>query len=55
MVSGIVEVSSKADNPAGKYDAYSLKDLEKMKQDAIDNEDFEKAAEIRDEIKRREK
>jgi len=36
-----------------EYEGYELEELEKMMQEAIDNEDYEKASLIRDEIKRR--
>jgi len=55
VVSGIIEVSDAPTKPAGKYDALSIQELEDMKQDAINNEEFENAAEIRDEIKKRNK
>jgi len=41
------------DNPKGKYQFYSQKELEKMLQEAIHDEKYELASEIRDEISRR--
>ncbi len=37
------------------YEKYSLSDLENLLSEAIQNEDYEKASQIRDEIKRRKK
>ncbi len=39
--------------PGGKYSNKSLDELNKLLQDAVSKEDYEKASEIRDEIKKR--
>ncbi len=53
VVSGVVKITDEPTKPAGKYDAFSIEELEKLKKEAISQEDYEKAAEIRDEIKKR--
>ncbi|MDD2964674.1 MAG: bifunctional nuclease family protein [Bacteroidales bacterium] len=42
-----------AETYISEYDNYEIEELEKMMQQAIDNEDYEKASLLRDEIKRR--
>jgi len=54
VVSGVIEMTDETAKPAGKYDAYSIEELEKIKKEAIENEEYETAADIRDEIKKRE-
>lgn len=46
------EVESKTQD---KFSKHTIKDLKKMLQKAVENEDYEKAASIRDEISKREK
>ncbi len=41
--------------PSKSYTSYSMKELNEMLDKAVDNEDYEKAAQIRDEISKREK
>jgi protein-arginine kinase activator protein McsA len=48
----LVEPTEKTSAPSG-YAKLSLEELEQMLDDAINDEDYSKAAKIRDEIKRR--
>lgn len=51
-----VELSSSEKNPkkeATDYNIYTNKELEKLMNDALTNEDYEKAAQIRDELNKR--
>mgnify|MGYP000028297081 FL=1 len=48
----LVEPTEKTSIPSG-YAKLSLEELEQMLDDAINDEDYSKAAKIRDEIKRR--
>lgn len=45
-----LDINKNSDN---EYEDYRLKDLQSMLQEAIDNEDYEAASKIRDEIKKR--
>lgn len=45
-----LDINKESDN---EYEDYGLKDLQYMLQEAIDNEDYEAASKIRDEIKKR--
>ncbi len=50
------EEETLADEPnTGEYNATTLEELEEMLQKAIDNEEYERASKIRDEIKKRTK
>jgi uncharacterized protein len=48
-------LSDKGESPAGNYKSMSLDELESLLSQAVKNEDYEKAARIRDEISKRNK
>lgn len=47
------EQQDEIDNPTSGFELYSLAELNNMLQEAVQNEDYEKAAKIRDEISRK--
>ncbi|MFC2111379.1 caspase family protein [Bacteroidota bacterium] len=55
VVSGKSQLKIIEDEPEGKYTIYSIEQLEKLKDEAVEAEDYEKAAEIKNEIKKRTK
>ncbi len=58
-ISGQQEISDDDDEPplrkegSGQYVSYTLEELHELLKEAVENEDYEKASEIRDEIKKR--
>ena len=55
MVDEVITPGGKSSRPKENYAKYTLKDLHQALEGAVNDEDYERAAKIRDEISRREK